>query len=303
MNFDFGEVLTRAGQITWKNKILWLFSALPVLLSFLIFPVVFLPIFLTDFNSNREPFFVEQPIYIFIFMGFAFFIGILSFALTAVSSSSVTLGAVQVEGGASALGIAKLFDDGKKYWLRMMGVMLLVSFTISLVFAVIFGCFTLIGAVTMGLGFICLQPLFLLMYPIMMVLYGFIEVSLAAVVVDDVGVIDAIRRGWDLVKANFWRILLISFIVYMGISILSTIIVLPFMTPFFFFPFLMEGRQFDPNPHTISLFVGGFSLILFPVIALIQGITITFLKSTYTIVYLRLKGVKKTDVKMQEAPI
>ena len=287
MNFDFGEVLTRAGQITWKNKILCLFSALPVLLSFLIFPVVFLPIFLTDFSSNREPFFVEQPVYIFLFMGFAFFISILSFALTAISSSSVTLGVVQVEGGTESLGIAKLFDEGKKYWLRMMGVMLLVSFTISFVFAVIFGCFTLVGAVTMGLGFICLQPLFLLMYPLMLVLYGIIEESQAAVVIDDLNVIEAIQRGWELVKANFWRIVLISLVVYLGLGILGGIAAIPFMIPFFFMPLLMEGSS-NFDVRTMMLIIGGVSLIFLPVMALVQGIGMTFLKATYAIVYMRL---------------
>lgn len=287
MNFDFGEILTRAGQITWKHKILWLFSALPVLLSFLIFPLVFLPIFLTDFDSYNQPFFVDQPIYILLFIGFSFFISILSFALSIISSSSVTLGVVQVEGGAEKLETAKLFEDGRKFWVRILGVMLLVGLAVSLVFLVIFGCMTLFGALTMGLGFICMQPLFLLMYPLMLVLYGIIEESQAAVIVDDLGVTDAIQRGWELVRANFWRILLISLIVYLGISILGGIVAIPFMIPFFFLPFFMEGSSgFDMR--TVMLITGGFTLLLLPVMALVQGIGMTFLKTTYALVYLRL---------------
>ena len=303
MNFDFGEILTSAVKITLKHKILWLFSALPALLSFVFIPVMFLPIFFSNGDPYREPFFVDQPVYMLLFIGFSFLVSALSVVLYAISSSSVSLGVLQVDGGIDKLGTGKLFEDSKPYWWRVLGVMLLIGLGISFVFMVIFGCMTMIGAVTIGLGFICMMPLFIVLYPVMMVLYGFVEVSQAAVVVDNIGVTNAIRRGWDVVKENFWRILLISFVVYMSISILSSIIVLPFMTPFFFFPFLMEGGQFDPNPRTMLLFVGGFSLILFPVIALIQGVTITFLKSTYTIVYLRLKGIKKPDVKMQEASI
>jgi len=48
MNFDFGEILSSAFQITWKRKILWVFSALPIFLSFLIFPLMFVPIFFMD---------------------------------------------------------------------------------------------------------------------------------------------------------------------------------------------------------------------------------------------------------------
>jgi len=303
MDFDFGEILTCALKITWKHKVLWLFSAMPTIVSFLFVPFMFLPIFFSETDPYREPFFVDQPVYVLLFIGFSLFISALSVVLYGISSSAVTLGVLQVDGGTEKLGTGKLFEDSKPYWWRVLGVLLLIGIGISFIFMVVFGCMTMIGTVTVGLGFICMMPLFLVIYPIMMVLYGFIEISQAAVVVDDIGVTDAIRRGWELVKVNFWRILLISFIVYMGIRILSSIIVLPFMTPFFFFPFLMEGGQFEPNPRTMMLFIGGFSLILFPAMALIQGVTITFLKSTYTIVYLSLKGIEKPDIEMQEAPV
>jgi len=303
MHFDFSEILTRALKITWKHKVFWLFSAMPTMVSFLFVPFMFLPIFFSETDPYREPFFVDQPVYVLLFIGFSLFISALSVVLYGISSSAVTLGVLQVDGGTEKMEVGKLFEDSKPYWWRVLGVLLLIGIGISFIFMVVFGCMTMIGAVTVGLGFICVMPLFLVTYPIMMVLYGFIEISQAAVVVDDIGVTDAIRRGWELVKVNFWRILLISFIVYMGISILSSIVVLPFMTPFFFFPFLMEGGQFEPNLRTIMLFMGGFSLILIPVMAVIQGVTITFLKSTYTIVYLSLKGIEKPDIEMQEAPV
>jgi hypothetical protein len=126
------------------------------------------------------------------------------------------------------------------------------------------------------------------MYPVMLVLYGFIEESQVGVVVDNLGVTDAIKRGWELVRANFWRIVLISLIVYFGIGFLSSIVMLPLMSPFFFIPFLMEGGRFEITPRTMTLFMGGFSLVFIPVMAFIQGIAITFMKSTYTLVYLRL---------------
>jgi hypothetical protein len=292
MKFEFGEILSRAGQITWKHKILWLFSALPILISLLIFPVIFLPIFFSDFDAHGEPFFVEQPIFILLFIGFGIFVTLLSFAMTAISSSSVTLGVVQVEGGAETLTAAKLFDNGRQYWLRILGIMLLVGLGVSLIFAVIFGCMALFGAVTMGIGFICMQPLFLLMYPLMLVLYGIIEESQAAVVVDELGVVEAIQRGWELVKANFWNIVLISLVVYIGLSILGGIAAVPFMIPFFFMPFFMQDAS-RFSLRGMMLIMGGVSLIFVPVMALVQGIGMTFLKATYALVYLRL--TRKAD--------
>jgi len=295
MNFDFGEILSRAFQITWKHKILWLFSALPVLLSFLIFPIMLVPIFFMDSNPYNQPFFMEEPIYIILFVGFSIFISLVSYVLYGISSSSVVVGIIQSEGGTEALQARQLFEDGRPYWWRILGVMLLIGLGVSVAFAVFFGCMAAVGAVTMGLGFICMQPLMLLLYPLMLVLYGIIEESQVAVIADGLGVTDAIRRGWELVRANFWRITLISLIVYLGIGFLSGIIMLPLMSPFFFLPLLMDGSRFEISSRTIMLFMGGFSLIFLPIMAFIQGITITFLKATYTLVYLRLTAKPQDD--------
>jgi hypothetical protein len=288
MNFDFGEVLTRAFQITWKHKILWLFSALPTMVSFLIFPIMFIPLFFLEGGSYNPPFFVESPVYGVLFFLFIIFIFLLSYILYGVSSSAVILGTVRADGDAERFTFRELFNDSKPYWWRVLGVLLLIGLSVSLVFLVIFGCMSIFGAVTIGIGYICMAPLMLLMCPLMLILYGIIEESQVAVIVDDVGVTDAIKRGWELVRANFWRIMLISLVVYFGISSLSSIVILPLMSPFFFFPFLMDGGQFDPSPRTMMLFMGIFSLIFIPVMAFVQGVGVTFLKSTYTLVYLRL---------------
>jgi len=288
VNFDFGEVLSRAVQITWKHKILWLFSALPTLLSFLVFPFLFVPMFLMGFDpfSNSRAF--ESPLFIALIIGVEFFFGLVSLILYIAGTSSVLFGVVSLEGGAERLHLMELFNGGKNYWLRILGVTLLVGLGISVFFLVIFGCMALAGAVTMGLGFICLQPLFILMYPVMLVLYGFIEEAHAAIVVDNLGVIDSIKRGWELVRGNFWRILLISLIVHFGIAVLSGFVMMPLMMPFFFIPILMDSRNFHFTPQNMMLAMGAFSLLFIPVMALVQGITITFMKATFTLVYMRL---------------
>lgn len=288
MNFDFGEILSSTFKITWKHKILWVFSALPVLLSFLIFPLMFMPVFFMDQGSYNTPFFIDEPIYVVLLVVFSVVVSLLSYILYGISSSAVVLGVFRADEGAERFTFKELFNGSKKYWWRVMGVLLLIGLGVSLVFTVIFGCLALFGAVTGGLGFICMLPLMLLMYPLMMVLYGIVEESQVAVIVDDLGVTDAIKRGWELVRANIWRIVLISLVVYFGISILSSFVMLPLMSPFFFIPFFLDSGISQINPRTMMLFMGGFSLIFFPVMAFVQGIGITFLKTTYTLVYLRL---------------
>jgi len=269
--------------------------------SFLVFPIMFIPLFFLEEGSNNAPFFVESPVYGVLFFLFFIFVFLISYVLYGVSSSAVVLGVMRADGDVEHFTFRGLLNDSKPYWWRVLGVMLLIGFGVSLFFLVIFGCMSIFGAVTIGLGYICMLPLMLLMYPVMLALYGIIEESQVAVIVDELGVTDAIRRGWELVRANFWRIVLISLVVYLGIGFLSTIVMLPLMSPFFFIPFLMDSGQFDPSPRTIMLFMGGFSLLFFPIMALIQGIGITLLKSTYTLVYLRLtRSQENTPVVLEE---
>ena len=303
MNFDVGEVLSRAGQITWKHKVLWVFSALPVLVSFLIFPLVFVPIISMGTDSRGYPVIFEQPLFIALFVVTNIIVSLLGFVLYAVGTSSVMLGILRVEGGVFQLNFRELFNDGRKYLWRILGIMLLISLGVSAIFLALFACVALFGAVTAGIGFICIQPLFILLYPIMIILYAVIEQSQAAVVMDDMGVVEAITRGWNLVKENFWRFLLISLIIYLGITFLSSLVVLPFMAPFFFIPFLIDNPQIELSTQSIILFVAAFSVILLPVMALVQGITITFMKATYLLVYLRLRRDSKSQpVLLETAP-
>jgi uncharacterized membrane protein len=293
VSFDFGEVLSRAWQITWKHKVLWLFSALPVFLAFLIFPIMIVPVFFFGMDSQGNPVLFENPIFIILFVAFNIVISTLSFVLYTIGTSCTTLGVLRVEQGVEHLTIPGLFNEGMKYFARILGVGLLVTAGVSAVFSAFFVCMALFGMVTMGLGFICAQPLIILLYPVMMVLYAFIEQAQAAVVSDDMGVTQAIARGWNLVKSNFWRVLLISLIVYLGIGFLSGIVMMPFMVPFFFLPFLMEDQNVEFNMRSLGLMMVAFSVIFLPALALLQGITITFLKSTYTLVYLRLTRNKE----------
>jgi len=296
VKFDLGDVLSSAFQVTWKHKILWLFNALPVLVSFVIFPFVFVPIFFIDENGFGNPNFLNSPLYFVLFMAFSILISLLSYVLYGISSSAVILGILRADKGEERLAFGELFNDSKPYWLRVLGVLLLIGLVISVGFLVIFGCLSLFGMVTAGIGFICITPLMILIYPLMMVLYGFIEESQVAVVADDLGVTDAIRRGWELVRNNFWGVILASLVVYFGLSILSSIVIFPLMSPMFIIPFLIDTQGTTPDPSTLILIIGGFSLLFFPVLAVVQGVGITFLKSVYTFIYVRVLKPVTDDV-------
>jgi len=256
-------------------------------LSFIIFPLVFGPMMFmgengfSDFAAEAGAVFAGGFFFLFLFLG------LVSYALYGVGSSALVLGVMRVESGTERLTFGELFNDSKPYWMRVLGVMLLIGLTVGLVFTVIFGCLALFGAVTL-VGFICVTPLMLVMYPLMLVLYGIIEESQVAVVASDLNVTDAIRRGWELVRDNFWGVFLASLVGYLGVTLLSSVLMVPMMMPSFAIPFMMDTQGTTPDPRTMMTLLTGFMCIFFPVMALVQGIGITFLKTTYTLIYIRV---------------
>ena len=288
MNFDLGEVLSRAWQITWKNKILWVFNMLPALLNLLFIPIVFIPMFFIGPNSLINQDFVDQPYYVSMFIGTNLVLTVLSVLFYAAGSSSAYLGILRAESGREQLPFRDLFQDGLGYFWRILGTTLLVGAAASAVFLLVFGCMMIFGMATMGLGMICLQPLFLLLYPAMLIAYALIEQSQAGVVADNLGVTGALSQGWALIRAHFWRFFLISLVIYFGIFILSSIGMLPFMVPFIFLPLIMGGAQSSIDPQGIGWVLLITSILFLPVLALIQGLSLTFMKSAFMILYLRL---------------
>lgn len=286
MNFDIGDVLSRSIQITWKNKSFWGLVILPMLVNFVGIPFYFLPLFFLDDNGSGVPVFFENPLFIVFFFIFHVLFILITIALATYGYSALTLGIVRLERGGEGISFRQLLLDAKTYFPRMLGVVFLTTFVIGAIFSVIFGCLTLFGFVTAGIGFICVQPIFILMYPVMFIVQAFMEQAQAAVVVDEMGVMDSLTKGWELLRANFWRLAVLSLVVYFAMSVLSSIIVVPFIIPFFFFPFFIESNNFDPT--TFGMVMIGFMLVLLPLMAFVQGVAITFMKSTYILAYLRL---------------
>ena len=89
---------------------------------------------------------------------------------------------------------------------------------------------------------------------------------------------------------------------YLGIGILSSAILTPFMLPFFFFPFLSGSFTFEPSLQSVGLMMAVFMLVFLPVMALVQGVTITFMKSAYVLVYLRLTHSSNASVANEANP-
>lgn len=291
MKVELGEVLARAWQITWKNKVLWAISVLPVLVSFLIFPVWLFIVFTGDFDPERMPNWMfngleNQGLMNLLFL-FYLIVFVVSLVLQIISRSSSTLGIYRAEAGIQPITFMDLISDGFPYTLRILGVSLVVAAVYIGAVLVFFACTFVASVATMGLASICLQPLFLLLLPLILLLMAFMEQAEAAVVVDDMKLMDAVKRSYDLIRGNLLALTLIMIVVYVGMMILMSLITFPIMIPMFFF--MMQNLE-SGSPDLTNFFriQAVFMTVLIPIMALFQGVMLTYLKSAMMVVYLRL---------------
>lgn len=288
MNFDLVQILTRAGQITWKHKILWAFFALPLLASFLGLPFIAISTSLLAANNGELP----APLALLlavVFFVLVIFMSLISMTLSAFAMSAVTAGIVRAERGADRLTMAELIESGRQFFLRILGVMAVIGLTVGLAFFIFFLLMIALILVTMGIASICMQPIMLLLSPLSFLLMAVTESAQAAVVTENMNVMDAIKRGWNVVKENIWKYLILVLIVYFGSSILMSLIMFPMMLPMMAAPLFVGAASPDEfSPTAIAAVFACFICLFFPVIAILQSAIGMFMKSSLCITYLRL---------------
>jgi hypothetical protein len=299
VNFDIGDILTRASQITWRHKILWVFNMFPVLVSFLFIPVVFIPmIFLGPYALVRQAS-AYQPSYLNLFATTSALLALLSLVFYVVASASTSMGVLRIESGFRHQTFRDLFQDGLKYFWPILGITLLIGGAASVVLLLGAGCVLLAGAATRGLALLCLIPLFLSLYPFLLLAYCWIEQSQAALLVERSGLLPAIGRAWNLIRAHFGKFLLISLFLSIPLLLLSAIAGLPLAFTFIFVPLIVQVSLPDFDFQRFGWTLIGFSLILLPILALVQGVSMTFIKTAFMTTFLRLTRISVLQTALQ----
>ena len=107
-----------------------------------------------------------------------------------------------------------------------------------------------------------------------------------AIVLEELGVLPAISRGWEIFRANLGPIILmaiilgiIGFVVGLVVAIPIVIIVFPAMVAF-----VAGGAQ----SNTPWIFMGVCVCLYLPVLILLNGIMVSYVESAWTLVYMRL---------------
>ena len=287
MNFDLSNILTSAGQISWKHKSIWGLLLMPMIVAFLPF-LLFLIFFLilTGITDGNFPDFMYIGLAL-VFLLTLVVSTLVNYAVRTVSLSAATLGIVRAEREEGSTKFMDLLRDGLPYFWRILGVMAVVNLTIGLIFTIFFLLAFLLIIVTIGMASICLQPIMLLLTPLMFLMVAVIDAAQLAVIVDDMNAMDAIKHAIQVVRAHVWKYVIVTVVVYFGGSTLTSIVIVPLMLPVFVIPFLIGfGQQI--STQIVVLITVLFFCVFFPVMMLVSSVLGVYMKTSLDLTYLRI---------------
>ena len=296
---DVSELIKNSWKITRDHKVLWFFGFLNSVFGFLFFPLLLLPL-VGLFGSEQIPAWMEHPL-VWLGWGLAIVLFmVLTYLVSAVIRAALVLGVHKADHGAQKLSFGELLRESRPFFWRFLGLMMTYALTLFLVSSILSGIQVLGAVLTMGLATICLTPLSYLLYPLLYAGLVWMELSETAMVMEGLNLKEGMLRGWQVVRQNVVNLLLIGLIMYLGIGLLAGVFMIPMIVPFFVLPFTLIESD---GAGTMLLISGLCLAAYFPIFAIIQGITIVFMKAGWYLAYVRLtQGSGKPQTPMLVEP-
>lgn len=294
---DYGYVLKRAWEIIWKFKVLWIFGILASCGQATSSSWSNSGYRFSSQDSNLFPqierFFTQpDPALIALMIGLGIFIVlaliVVFILLGTIGRVGLIRGAMKAEQGAERLPFGELWRDGLKYFWRVFGLNLLVGVAIFLAVLALFIPGVILTGLTFGLLLLCCIPLMCLFIPAMWAVAVVIEQANIALVVENLGIIDAIKHGWQVVRNNIGNMILMSLILFLGVGLIGSIVIgLPIII--ISAPAFIGAFSGTTDALRNGLLISGLLFLVYlPVLLLLSGILRSYTSSAWTLTYLRL---------------
>ena len=319
MNFDFGEVLTRAWQIVWKHRVLWIFGILAscgrgggggngggsrggVSTTGPELPPQVAQ-WLDWIQQNAVTFVVIVCVVVLL-------LWLIMLAIGAIGKIGLIRGTAQAEGGAQSLIFGQLFSEGMPYFGRVLGLSVILILPVFLLGLVVAALVVTAYAASAGdpnaplLGLASIAPVAAccacLFIPLMFVLNMIFRQAERAAVLEDLRVMPALARGWEIFRANLGPIILMAII----LGILGLVIGLIVALPVFIIVFPAVIAYVLGNSQNVTpLVLGAICFCLFlPILLLLNGILVAYVESVWTLTYMRLTRRPDTGEKLPPEP-
>ena len=291
MNFDFGEVLSRAWQIIWKHKILWIFGIFagcargggsgggsgagrggngpgnqP-------FPQ------LQQFFDRMGQWTSDHPGVVALLVLIALIVFILAIFLGTIGRIALIRGTYQAEGGTERLIFGELFSGSMPYFWRVFGLSLLIVLLGLLIFIPL----TLFSVITFGIGLLCTLPLLCVLIPVLWGISLVIEQANVAIVLENLGIGDGVRKGWEVVRANLGPMIVMALILFIGGAVIGFIVGIPIILAVV--PLIFGAATNNANPAWITAIC---CAAYFPILLVLSGILNAYIQSVWALTYMRL---------------
>jgi len=289
---DYGNVLQRSWEILWKHKVLWLFGILAGCGSSGGFsnslqwrgggqrPGAPMP----PWMRGLERWFghlTQVQVILLVAALFLLSIGLMLFltALRSVGVAGLVRGAALADDG-QTFTLSTLFERIRPQVLPLFGLNLLLSLAVVLVFMVLMAFWFGVTLLTFGLGILCLFPLLCLLIPLAMLFAVFVAQAEIALVLEERGVLEALRRGWEVLRDHPGEYLIMGLILLVAMSVVGLLLALPMIVVLF--PAMLSLAS---GEHT-GLWLAGLCLVVYlPVWLVLSGMVQTYLYSAWTLTY------------------
>lgn len=300
---DYGEVLSKAWQIIWKHKVLWIFGILTSCgggssassnsgwrTS------------VEKNNWNFQPMVNNIPewqiaLIIAIVLLVIFVLVVLAIFLSTIGRVGMIRGTVQGDRGAERVTFSELFSGSLPYFWRVFGLNLLVGLAFAMAVIII-----VVPLAVTVVGLVCIIPLICLLVPIGWFISVLTEQANIAIVTENLGIIDGLKRGYQVLTANLGPMILMWLILGVGFSLVGGLII---GLPVFFIigPAVIGAISGNQNALGGGLLVTGLCLVAYlPVLIVANGVLQSYIRSAWTLTYLRLTG-KRPAVEIINEPV
>lgn len=307
MNFDFGEVLTKAWKITWKYKVLWIFGMLtscgqggnssnfrssyrqgqtPLNLE--------MTRQVEEFVRGIASWFSENPWMIAVLVGAILFLALLQIFLAATGGIGLVRGAYHADGEAASLPFGALFRESLRYFWRVVGLALTIGLPFVILFfaalfALVFLAIGLTGGDTGAMsGAIMLLVLGLCccLVPVAIVLGVYYKQAERALLIEELGIFAAIRRGWQVFTSGLGPLAVIWFILLILGLVIGILISLPYFIALI--PLMLDFMQGKIQSWRPFINAGILILCYYPIFWFLSGVLRAYTETVWTLAYLRL---------------
>ncbi|MBT3338436.1 MAG: hypothetical protein HN855_11690 [Anaerolineae bacterium] len=298
---DYGKILGNAWKTVWKHKvILWfgMLMAIPTVLMGIVMGGFFYFFTEEGFLSALESGSTEPDAFLIFFIIFALsmvLLTILSYATMAFSFTGALKGTYDLRDEETSISFRELWDASLPFLWRIFGIIFIVFIAIFGFIGIFFFVGAIFGALTAGLGFLCLMPFILLLIPFELLAFLFAAIAMAVVIAEDIGVFDALRRAREIMKQKFWHLILMGIIVAFIVWATSMIVMLPMQFAQFAFMMPMMSDPYMQDPTTFFRPFAILMAVVMPLSGIVQGLSMSFANAVWIFSYLDITATPEKE--------